>query len=420
MSARSRDKDIITGIDIGSLGIRVVSGRQNEKGELYILGAADGPSEGVNKGVITSIEDTVSSLSAVLERLERQTAAPVEHAFCGISGDHIRSEISRGVVAVARPNGEISEEDIERVIDAAQAVATPPNYEILHVIPRTFCVDGQLGIRDPKSMTGVRLEVEAQIIEGLSAQVKNLTRVIYRSGVGIDDLVFSILAASEAVTTKRQRELGVCVVNLGGTTTSYAVYEEGDLIDAGVVSLGSRHITSDIAIGLRTSIDIADQVKLVYGTSIPKSVTKWDEIDLSQFDPSETEKVSQKHIAEIIEARCEEICSMVDERLSTIDRSGKLPSGIVLTGGGAKLPGIVELAKKVFKLPVQLGIAQVAMPQDERITNPIFSTALGLVLWGARIEPEERRGSGFGTPFLKRFSSFSPGKFKRLIESFLP
>lgn len=420
MAARSRQPEIITGIDVGSSGIRVVSGQLLEDGSVTILGAAEGLSEGVNRGVITSIEDTVSSLSAVLERLERVTAAPIERAYCGISGEHIRSEISRGVVAVARPNGEISSDDVERVIEAAQAVATPPNFEILHVIPRSFAVDSQRAIRDPQGMTGVRLEVESLIIEGLSAQVKNLTRVIYRSGVEIDDMVFSILAAAEAVSSKRQRELGLMVVNLGGTTTSYAVYEEGDLIDAGVLPLGSRHITSDMAIGLRTSVDVAEAVKLSHGTALPKNLSKWDDIDLTQFDPNETERISQKQVAEIIEARCEEICSMVNDRLAAIDRVAKLPAGVILTGGGARLPGIVELAKRIFQLPAAVGAPQVAFTSDERIGDPVFSTALGLVLWGAHGQETERGRSNSGASFFSKVSSFSPGNIRRFIESFLP
>lgn len=409
--------EIITGLDVGSTTVRVVVGQKNENDlKVHILGIAESPSEGISKGVINSIEDAVSSISSCLEKAERMTGIPIEHAFVGISGSHIISQDSHGVIAVAKADGEIKEDDVERAIEAAQTVATPPNYEILHVIPRSFTVDSQRGIKDPLGMTGIRLEVDAQIILGLSSQIKNLTKCIYRTSVDIDDLVLGVLAASEAILTKRQKELGVAIVNIGGSTTSLLVLEEGDVIHTAVLPLGSGHITNDIAIGLRTSIDVAEKVKLEFGSSLPGEIHKREEIDLSEVSSQETERVSRKHVAEIIEARLEEIFDLVEKELKKINRSGLLPAGIVLTGGGAKLPGIVETAKATFKLPSQIGYPLEVVTAIDKINDPTFTTAIGLVLWGSELSPKLSRFS------LKGFSSVKEvtGKMKKWFKSLTP
>lgn len=406
---------IITGLDIGSTAIRVAVAQVSSGENLQVIGLAEVPSEGIHKGVVTSIDDAVSAISTCLEKVERMTGSPVEHAWVGINGSHIQAQSSHGVIAVAKPNGEIEEDDVSRVVEAAQAVATPPNYEILHVLPRSFTVDGQIGIKDPIGMTGVRLEVEAQIIEGQTAQVKNLTKCVYRAGVDIDDLVLGVLANAEAVVTKRQKELGVAIVNIGGSTTSLLVCEDGDPLHAAILPVGSGHITNDIAIGLRTSIDVAERLKIDYGQASAADVGKREEIDLSELSQEEG-IVNRKQLAEIIEARLEEIFHLVDKELSKIDRSGKLPAGVVLTGGGVKLPGVVDVAKAAFRLPATLGYPlEVASPL-EKVNDPAFSTALGLVRWGM---VQTERPTGFHLP---RFSSVSQvlEKIKNLPKIFLP
>lgn len=384
-------EDIITGLDIGSTSIRVAVGTLGEEiNNLQIIGIAEEPAEGISKGVITSIEDAVSSVSSALVKAERMTGVPIERAYVGINGGMLTSQDGHGVVAVAKANGEIQEDDVERVIEAAQAVSAPPNNEILHVIPRSFTVDNQSGIKDPIGMSGIRLEVDAQIILALSSQVKNIQKVIYRTGIDIDDIVLGILAASEAVLGKREKELGVCLVNIGSNTTSMMVFEEGDVLHTAILPVGAGHVTNDIAIGLRTSIDIAEKIKIEYGTAVPKDVNKHEEIDLADFSPNESGRVSKRHVAEIIEARLEEIYKMIDKELETCDRSGQLPAGIVFTGGGAKLPGAVEVAKSALKLPASIGV-----PKDKLVTaidkarDPLYATALGLVSWGAVLSQEE-------------------------------
>ena len=410
-----RDK-IITGLDIGSTTIRLAVGQITQDGSLRIIGGAENPSAGVVKGAINSIEDIVSSISRCLEKAERMTGYPIQHAFVGISGSHIISQDSKGVIAIAKADGEIREDDVERSLEAAQTVVTPTNYEILHVIPRSFIVDNQPGIKDPVGMMGVRLEVEAQIIQGLSSQIKNLTKAVYRTGLEIDDLVFSPLAVSEAVADKRQKELGVVVINIGAATTSLAVFEEGDLVLAKVLSIGSSHITSDIAIGIRSPIDLAEEIKLELGTCLPAQVGKREEINLAEFQEEEEEKVSRRHIAEIIEARVEEIFKMIDKELLKINRSGKLPAGVILTGEGAKLPGLVEMAKKIFRLPATTGSLQVGSSAIDKINDPSFSTACGLVVWGSQLEKPGRFGRFFsGLPGVGSLTNKIKKWFRTLI-----
>lgn len=374
----------ITGLDIGSANIRVAVGQaQPNSPALHIVGAAEHEAHGISKGSITSIDDAVSAISATLETVERMTGIPTEHAFVGIGGTHVSSLESHGVVAVSRADGEIREDDIERVVEAAQTVATPPNYEILHVIPRLFAVDNQRGIKDPIGMTGMRLEVDAQIIQGLSGQVKSITKAVFRTGLSIDDLVLGSLAAAESALSKRQKELGVALVNIGGATTSVIVFEEGDVLHVKVLPVGAGHITNDIAIGLRTSIDLAEQVKIHAGIATPELVGKREEVNLTEFEGGENVTVSRKHVADIIEARLEEIFRMVDKELQSINRSGMLPGGVVLTGGGAKLNGMLEVAKKIFRLPSSIGVPQGIMTAIDKVNDPSFTTALGLVAWGA-------------------------------------
>ncbi len=414
------EKEIIAGLDIGSSTIRLAVGQYvGSEEKIHIIGAAEVQAEGISKGVINSIEDSVSSISACLEKAERMIGVPVKSVWVGISGSHIISQESQGVVAVARSDGEISEDDVERSIEAARTVATPPNYEILHVIPKSFTVDGQIGIKDPLGMNGIRIEVETQIIQGLSSQIKNLTKAVYRAGVDIEDLVLSILATSESVLSSRQKDLGVAVINIGASTTSLVVFEEGDILHTKVLPVGSDHITSDIAIGLRTSIDTAEKIKLEYGTAISSGIGKRDEIDVGEIEGGESNFISKKYISEITEARVEEIFDKIDDELKKIDKSGKLPAGVILTGGGAKLSGLVEAAKKQLRLPATLGKPLNVTSAIDKVNDLSFSTAVGLVIWGSQLA--KRSGNGnFGKilnylPGFKEISGVTKNIFNKFI-----
>ncbi|MFA5061846.1 MAG: cell division protein FtsA [Patescibacteria group bacterium] len=415
---------LISGLDIGSDMVRMAVGQLAEKEngapELQILGAAEYASEGVHKGVISSIEDVVSSISGCLERAERVVGVPVDTAWVGISGLHILPQSSKGVVAVSKSNSEIAGEDVARALEAARSIATPLNYEVLHVLPCAYTVDGQTGIKDPIGMTGVRLEVDAHIILGASSQIKNLTKAVYRAGIDIEDMVLSILATAEAVVTKRQKELGVAVINLGGSTTSLAVFEEGELLHTAVLPVGSEHITNDVAIGLRTSVDMAERVKLEFGDCVPNLTVKNDEIDLFDVGSSDHELIKKKYLSEIISARVEEILQKVDEELRRIGRSGLLPAGVVFTGGGAKLPGLTEMAKKVLRLPATLGYPINMTSVTDKINDLGFATAIGLVKWGTNM-----MGAGASRPdgaLMRNLKGLgnAGGNFKKWIKALIP
>lgn len=409
---------LITGLDVGSTTVRMIVGQKSKQdNKLKIVGAIETPAQGISKGVVVSVEDAVSSISAALEKLERMVGQPINHAWVGISGSHITAQESKGVVAVSKADGEIRPEDVDRVIEAARTVATPPNYEILHVIPKSFTVDEQTGIKDPIGMTGIRLEVETQIIQGLTSQIKNLTKCIYRTGLDIDDLILSVLATSESVLTNRQKELGVVVVNFGGATTSIAVFEEGDVIHTAVLSVGSEYVTNDIAIGLRISIDTAEKIKIREGSCLPQNFKKHDEVRFADIGGIEDGSFSKRQVAEIVEARVEEIMEWVDKELKKVGRSGMLPAGAVITGNGAKLNGVVEVAKKSLRLPASLGYPQELISNLDKVSDLSFTTAVGLVLWGSQSQSGKiNRFPGIKLPGVDTI----PRKIKDLIKSLLP
>ena len=385
---------LYAGIDIGSTAVRIAVGQYIDvggKAQLQIIGATESPCEGVTRDVIVSIEDAVSSVSNCLEKTERMIGSPIDSAWIGVSGTHITTTQSKGVVAVSRTDGEIRDEDVSRAIDAAQTVAGPVNYEVLHVIPKTFVVDGQAGIKDPTGMTGIRLEVDAQIVHGLSAHLKNLTTCVYRTGVNIERLVLAPLASSEIITTPRQRDLGVAVVAIGSAKTSVIVFEQGDILHIGSIPLGSEHITSDVAIGLRVNIDLAERIKLNFASALIADHDKKAEINLADFGGDTNETVSLRYVSKIMQARLEELFERIEKELKKIGRAGILPAGVVLTGGGAKLPGMIELAKEKLRLPVSLGYPIGVASISDRVNDLSFTTAIGLAQWGGHDAPEERQ-----------------------------
>ncbi len=396
---------IITGLDIGSSTIRVAVCKINPKDEaaarLQVIGATASPSSGIHRGAISSMEEAVTAISKALETAERMTGVALNSAWVAIAGQSILVQESRGVVGVSRPQGEIQEDDVERAMEAARTVATPSNYEILHVIPKSFTVDGQRGIKDPVGMTGIRLEVDAVIIEALSSHIRNLTKTVYRTGLDIDGEVYAPLATAEAVLTQRQKELGVCVANIGAATTTIAVFEEGDLLHTAIIPLGGDHITNDIAIGLRTSIEIAEQVKLAHGNAVPDAVDRKHQFSLRDFGAESDEVIKQRFVAEIIEARLEEIFEAIDNELRKIDRSGMLPVGCFFTGGTLKLEGSIDVAKRVLRLPSAYGVPMGISSVLDEVQDPAFATAIGLAAWGYGIQEMHGKGFNFGRLFNK-------------------
>lgn len=376
---------LYVGLDIGSSAIRMAVGQQvfGEKkgvgGELTLLGAVEVPSQGISKGGITSVEDAVASISKCLELAERMTGQAVNEAWVGIGGTHIACQESRGVIGVARTDGEIQEEDVNRAIEAARTVATPNNHDILHVIPKTFTVDGQRGVKDPTGMTGIRLEVDTLIIQGLTSQVKNISKCVYRTGLNIRDVHFSLLALGDALVFPKQKELGCAIVNIGAQTTSMMVFQEGEVLQVAVLPIGADHITSDIAIALRTSLEVAEAIKRSQGTALRGHGDKSRMIQVKTFGGIGDESCTHAFLADVVRARAEEIFEKVDEELKRVQRSGLLPAGVFLTGGGAKLQGMAETAKEVLRLPVTLASPLGIQAAIEQVSDPAFSSAVSLV-----------------------------------------
>ncbi|KKR21187.1 MAG: Cell division protein ftsA [Candidatus Moranbacteria bacterium GW2011_GWA2_39_41] len=417
-------RDIIVGIDIGSSSVRTVIARIfPEEEKPRIIGVGSAASTGVRKGVIVDLEEATKSINESVEQAERTSGVAVSQAVVSIGGNHITSQHSKGVIAVGRADGEVAEDDIERVINAAQAISIPPNKEILHIIPETYSLDDNKNIKDPFGMNGVRLEVDAMIVEGSTPFIKNLTKCFEQAGIAISDFVLAPLAATKATLTKRQKELGVVLVDIGGGTTSMAVFEENDLLHTTILPIGGNHITNDIAIGLRTSIDVAERVKLEYGNALPREIGKREEINLAELDSSEEGIVSRYHVAEIIEARLEEIFLLVNKELKMIGREKLLPAGVILTGGTAKLPGAVDLAKNILGLPAQTGFPMQLGGLIDKVDDPAFVTVIGLILWGLENDSSARGGMMLKNKLTGSISNGMSGGIdgmKKWIGKFLP
>ncbi len=375
---------IVVGLDIGSSKIRTVIANIDERDVLpNVIGAGVSPSAGLRKGVIVDVNETISAITASLEDAERMSGSPIHHAVIAVGGAHLAAINSRGVIAVPH-GGEISAGDVERVLEAAQAVNIQANRQILRVIPQNYTIDDQTGIRNPLGMKGVRLEVEAHIITGLAPALKNLENAVHQSGVDVDDFIPAPLAAAEAVLSKRQKELGVVAIDIGSSSTGISVYEEGVVIASFVLPVGGDSVTNDIAIGLRTSVDAAEKLKIEYGTAKPADVSDRETIDLATISKADSQIVERRQLAEIIYARYHEILSMVNEKLALIERDGQLPAGAVITGGGAKIPELIELARETLSLPVQIGFPTAIDGIVDKIDDPAYATAVGLVIFGSR------------------------------------
>lgn len=407
---------IIVGLDIGTCNIRAAVAMAKENVAPQILGVGKVASLGLRKGVVVDIEETVKGIKEALRLAERISGYEIDRVFVSVGGSHISCKMSKGVIAVSRADGEISQEDKERAINAASAISLQSNREILHVLPRRFTVDNQDSIKDPVGMSGVRLEIDALIVEGSTPFVKNLIKCVRDSGIDEAGLLLSPLADSRAVLTKRQKELGVLLLDLGGGTTGLSVFEEGDILHCQILPVGSMHITNDIAIGLRTSIETAEKLKLEYGSALPETVSKKEMIDLTRVGEAEGQ-ASRLQIAEIIEARVCELLDLVNKELKKIDRAGLLPAGVVLVGGGAKLSGLVELVKEKLKLPVQIGFPQGMEGVVDQVDDPGFATVCGLIFSALNDEVKSNNRNPF-----EKLPDFAPTveRIKKWVKGFIP
>jgi len=410
---------IIIGLDVGSSNIRVAVAEEGKEPAIpfQILGVGQSKALGMRKGAVIDLEETAKNIKEAVAVAERISGIKVESATISLGGDHLGCRSSRGVIAVSRADGEIFQEDTERAVRAAAAISLGANREIIQIVPKQFSVDSQQSIKDPVGMRGVRLEVDVLILDGSTPFIKNLLKAIGEAEIETEVLVPSPLAAAKAVLDRRQKELGVLVLDLGSATTGFCVFEEGDIIDSCVLPVGSDHITNDLAIGLRTSIDVAEKIKLEYGSVLPDEINKKETISLEKLG-GEPGNVSRQKVAEIIEARVAEIFDLAQKRLKQIDRAGLLPAGVVLVGGGAKLPGLVDLAKERLRLPAQIGFPVNFEGVIEEVDDPCFATVLGLILCAGE-QSEELRGRRSN---VFDFSSLAPvvKKFKNWFKSFLP
>lgn len=397
----------ISALDIGSgfVKLLVVSKKPGED-DFEILGFAREPSLGIRKGIVIDTQRTAETINSLVKKVEEDCGQKISSVFANISGSHIFCTCSRGLVSVSRADQKISEEDVERVLKAAQAISLSSNKEIIQVFPKDFIVDGESGVREAVGMEGVRLEAETLILCGFSPYLKNSSQTILNSGLQVQDLILSSLASARAVLTPREKELGVCLLDIGAGTSDLAVFEEGNLIHAAVFPIGSGHITSDIAICLKTDIDTAEKIKLEFGGCYAFNK---DKKKIKLEGEGEALLFSRKELTDIIEARVCEIFDLVNKELKKISRQGMLPAGVVLTGGGARLPKIKDLAKKELKLPCRIGASKISTSFQE---DPSLSTIYGLVL-GA-IDSQEEQGNLQGPIY-----GFK-NKLKRIFRIFIP
>ncbi len=387
---------IISVVELGSTKVstliaQILTDQQSLERKINIVGVSEVVSSGIKKGQIVDIEEAVEATIASVEAAERMAGYNLDKAYIALSGAHVASQNSHGVVAVSNPEGEINDSDVERAIEAASAISLPSSREIIHVLPCEFTVDGEKGVKDPVGMSGVRLEVETHIITASVAATKNLRKAINEVGIEITDLVFSGLASTYSVLSKTEKELGCVLVDIGGGTTSIVAYVDGAIVHSSVVPIGAKNITSDLAIGLRISLESAEKIKLKLSEiERNRNIKPDDEIPLKEIGVSEIKKVSRKTLVEgIIRPRLNEIFTMVRLDLEKADIAAKIPSGVIITGGGAETVGVVDSAKRMMALPVRLGVPKGIDGLIDDILKPAYATTIGLAIYAASEEKPE-------------------------------
>jgi cell division protein FtsA len=389
---------VLVGIDVGTTKVTTLIGEVGRTGDVNIIGYGIGPSVGMKKGMVANIDQTVNSVAQSIEKAERLSGYKISSAFVSVGGSHISSQNSRGVVAVSGHRREVSREDVARATDAAKAIQVPSNRELLHVVPRGFIVDGQDGIKDPLGMSAVRLEVETHIVAGAATSVQNLTKCITQTNVQIDELVISSLASAEATLTDTEKDLGVVVADIGGGTTDIAIFVDGAIYHSAVLPVGAINVTNDVAIGLRTSLNLAEEIKIKHGSANLSDVQPEELLNVAVLGETGGQTIQRRRLCEIIEARMGEIYSLIAEEVKRSGHAGMLPAGAVLTGGGARIGGAAELAREVLQMPVRIGSPQGVGGLMDQLSNPAFSTPIGLLLWGANHLGEEPIGYTAGSP----------------------
>jgi cell division protein FtsA len=405
----------IVGVDVGTTKVCTLIGEVDEADNLCIVGVGVAPSHGLSKGVVVNVDEASKSIATSMERAERVSGYTIESCYIGLAGKHISSLNSRGVVAVGRGERRITEDDMERALEAAQAIAVPHNREIVHVIPRSYTLDGQEGVHEPVGMVGFRLEVEAHIVTGAVASIRNLVQCIENAEVEVNDLILQPLASSEAVLTPEERQTGVVLVDAGGGTTDVAIFVDGSIWHSVVLPVGGNNLTNDLSVGLRTPFATGEDLKIKYGHALPELVDPDEMVDVPAFGEGESQAVSRRQMALILEARAEEMFAMIMNEIKRTGYEGLLPAGLVLTGGTAQLQGFKELGREMLQLPVRVGRVRDISGLVDAVSSPAYATAVGLLLWGQRHGTSERRTQrrrGRWTDLYQRFVD--------ILRAFLP
>ena len=382
----NRKENLVVGLDIGTTKICAIIGSMNENG-LEIVGIGTSASKGLRKGVVINIESTVAAIHKALQEAELMAGCEINSVFAGIAGAHITGFNSQGVIAIK--NREVTTEDIQRVIDAAKAIAIPMDREVIHVLPQEFIIDDQDGIKEPLGMSGVRLEVKVHIVTGAVASAQNIIKSCNKANVNVADIVLEPLASSEAVLSTDEKELGVAIVDIGGGTTDLAIFVDGAIKHTSVLSLGGNHLTNDIAVGLRTPMAEAERIKRTYGCCITSDVGADETIEVPSVGGREPRVLSRQLLAEILEPRVEEIFTLVNREIVRSGYEDLIASGVVITGGTSILPGMPELAEQIFNLPVRRGTPQGIGGLIDVVNSPIYATGVGLVLYGSKNQQVE-------------------------------
>ncbi len=407
----AQDKKMIVGLDIGTSKVVAIVGEISPEGEIEIVGIGSNPSKGMKKGVVVNIESTVQSIQRAVEEAELMAGCQIHSVYAGIAGSHIRSLNSHGIVAIK--DQEVYAADLERVIDAAQAVAIPADQKVLHILPQEYVIDHQEGIKEPLGMSGVRLEAKVHLVTCAVNAAQNIEKCIRRCGLEVEEIILEQLASSYAVLTEDERELGVCLVDIGGGTTDIAIFTDGSIRHTGVIPIAGDQVTNDIAMALRTPTQYAEEIKIKYACALTQLAGVDETIKVPSVGDRPPRDLSRQSLAEVVEPRYDELFTLVQAELRRSGYEDMVPAGIVLTGGTSKMEGVMELAEEIFHMPVRVGSPQTVQGLTDIVRNPIYATSVGLLQYGAEHQSEAasvasgKGGSGEG----------AFGRFKAWLQS---
>jgi len=409
---KKADKNLIVGLDIGTSKVVAIVGEIKADDEIEIIGIGSHPSRGLKKGVVVNIESTVQSIQRAVEEAELMAGCEILSVHAGIAGSHIRSLNSYGIVAIK--DGEVSHGDVERVIDAARAVAIPADQKILHILPQEFIIDEQEGIKEPVGMSGVRLEARVHMVTGAVSAAQNIIKCVRRCGLEVDDLILEQLSSSNAVLSDDEKELGVCLVDIGGGTTDIAVFTEGSIRHTAVIPIAGDQVTNDIAVAMRTPTQHAEDIKIRYACALTQLATSDETIEVPSIGDRPARRLSRQTLAEVVEPRYEELLSLVQAELRRSGFEDLIAGGVVLTGGSSKMEGLIDLAEEVFHMPVRMGVPRYVTGLVDVVRNPIYATGVGLLLFGHHNRASRLKELPSGKNFkaiLERMKSWFQGNF---------